>query len=95
LDVKRVEHAVAVVTTTHPVAVRHVKNNMALALLPSHSHNAAVHELHRRLRQHPAQNAGRLSPYSKVRHETRASAGSAGSWSQKRTHGLQARIPQA
>jgi hypothetical protein len=32
LDVKRVEHAVAVVTTTHPVAVRHVNNNMAPAL---------------------------------------------------------------
>jgi len=29
-------HAVAVETTTHPVAGRHVKNNMALALLSSH-----------------------------------------------------------
>jgi hypothetical protein len=37
VDVKRVEHAAAVVTTTHPVAVRHVNNNMAPAQLPSHS----------------------------------------------------------
>jgi hypothetical protein len=47
LDVKRVVHAVAVVTTTHPVVVRHVKNNMAPTLLPSHW-SIAVHELHAR-----------------------------------------------
>ncbi len=44
---KRVVHAVAVETTTHPVAVRHVKNNMAPALLPPHC-TAVVHELHTR-----------------------------------------------
>jgi hypothetical protein len=36
LYVKRVMHAVAVETTTHPVVRRHVKNNMVLALLSSH-----------------------------------------------------------
>ena len=65
LDVKRVEHALAVVTTTHPVAVRHVKNNMAPALLPSHSH-FAVHELHRATFENSSsKNGGRFSPYSR------------------------------
>jgi len=36
LFVRRVTHAVAVETTTHPVAGRHVKNNMVPALLSSH-----------------------------------------------------------
>ncbi|HKS55211.1 MAG TPA: hypothetical protein VJS12_07995 [Steroidobacteraceae bacterium] len=44
---KRVEHALAVVTTTHPVAVRHVNNNMAAALLPSLS-SLSVHRLQER-----------------------------------------------
>jgi hypothetical protein len=46
--VRRVMHAVAVETTTHPVAGRHVKNNMALALLSSHC-SPVVHELPARL----------------------------------------------
>jgi hypothetical protein len=94
LDVKRVEHAAAVVTTTHPVAVRHVKNNMAPALLPSHSH-FAVHELHRRLREHHLQERRTLfavlkgaAPHARERGQCRIV-------SQKRTYGLQAGIPQA
>src|SRR5215217_6317454 len=36
LFVKRVVHAVAVETTTHPVVLRHVNKNMAPALFASH-----------------------------------------------------------
>jgi hypothetical protein len=58
LLVKRVMHAVAVETTTHPVGARHVKNNMAPALLSSHC-PPVVHELHMRL-----QNESRSSQHS-------------------------------
>ena len=47
LCVKRVVHAVAVETTTHPVGARHVKKNMAPALLASHC-PPGVHPLHAR-----------------------------------------------
>ena len=62
---KRVEHAVAVETTTHPVAVRHVKNNMAQALPLPHC-RAAVHELHGRLRERQLQERMALLPVLKV-----------------------------
>ena len=51
LFVKRVVHAVAVETTTHPVVRRHVKNNMVPALLSSHCcpDGKPLHELHEQL----------------------------------------------
>jgi hypothetical protein len=51
LFVKRVVHAVAVETTTHPVVRRHVKNNMVPALLSSHCSpdGKPLHELHEQL----------------------------------------------
>ena len=82
---KRVEHALAVVTTTHPVAVCHVKNNMAPALLPSHS-PIAVHELHRRLREHRLPE--RRTPFAALMSGTRRLA-------KENLNGLQAGIPQA
>jgi hypothetical protein len=65
LDVKRVMHAVAVETTTHPVAVRHVKNTMVPALLSSHC-PAVVHELHVR-----RQNEIRSRQHSRIRRGAR------------------------
>ena len=83
---KRVVHAVAVETTTHPVAVRHVKNNMALALLPSHC-SAVVHELHAQLRERNSF-VSALRIRSGARERCRVVL-------QNRTYGIQARIPPA
>ena len=87
LDVKRVVHAVAVETTTHPVAVRHVKNNMALALLSSHC-PPVVHQLHVRRQE-------RKSFWTALRMIRRGARQRCRIVMQNRTYGLQARIPPA
>ena len=79
-------HAVAVETTTHPVAGRHVKNKMALALLSSHC-SAVVHELHARLQERKS--------FGSALRIRRGAHGRCRVVLQNRTHGLQARIPPA
>jgi hypothetical protein len=86
LLVKRVVHAVAVETTTHPVGARHVKNNMALALLSSHC-PPVVHPLHARLQERNS-----FEPALRIRRGTRQRGRVV---LQNRTHGFQARIPPA
>ena len=86
LLVKRVMHAVAVETTTHPVGARHVKNNMAPALLSSHC-PPVVHELHVRLPERKS-----FEPALRIRRGARERRRVV---LQNRTHGLQARIPPA
>jgi hypothetical protein len=94
LDVKRVEHAVAVETTTHPVAVCHVKNNMAPALFPPHC-RAAVHELHGRLHERQHQERMAPAPVLKVSAPCAREREQCRDVSQKRTYGFQARISPA
>jgi hypothetical protein len=86
LFVKRVAHAVAVETTTHPVAGRHVEKKMALALLSSHC-PPAVHELHAQLQERKSfESALRIRRGARERGRVVL---------QNRTHGLQARISPA
>jgi hypothetical protein len=86
LFVKRVVHAVAVETTTHPVAGRHVEKKMALALLSSHC-PPVVHGLHARLQERNSfESALRIRRGARERGRVVL---------QIRTHGLQARIPPA
>jgi hypothetical protein len=94
LDVKRVEHAVAVETTTHPVAVRHVKNNMAPALFPPHC-RVAVHELHRRLQKTPAARTAGDSASTQVSAPGAREREQCRVVSENRTYGLQACIQSA
>ena len=91
---KRVEHAVAVETTTHPVAVCHVKNNMAPAPFPPHC-RVAVHELHGRLQERHPQERMAVLPVLKVSARCAREREQFRVVSQKRTYGLQARIPPA
>jgi hypothetical protein len=86
LFVKRVVHAVAVETTTHPVAVRHVKNNMAPALLSSHC-PPVVHRLHARLPERKS-----VVTALRIRRGARERCRVV---MQNRSYGLQARIPPA
>jgi hypothetical protein len=86
LLVKRVMHAVAVETTTHPLGVRHVKNNMALAL-PSSYCLSLVHSLHVR-----AQERKSFGPALRIRRGARERRRVV---LQNRTHGFQARISPA
>jgi len=86
LLVKRVMHAVAVETTTHPVGVRHVKNNMALALLSSHC-PSLVHSLHVRPQERKS-----FEPALRIRRGARERRRVV---LQIRTHGLQARMSPA
>jgi hypothetical protein len=94
LDVKRVEHAVAVETTTHPVAVRHVKNNMAPALFPPHC-RVAVHELHRRLQKRQLRERLAIRPVLKVSAPGARERERCRVVSENRTYGLQACIQSA
>ena len=91
---KRVEHAVAVETTTHPVAVRHVKNNMAPALFPPHC-RVAVHELHCRLQKCQLPERLAIRPALKVSARCAREREQCRVASENRTYGLQARIQSA
>jgi hypothetical protein len=86
LLVKRVMHAVAVETTTHPVGGRRVKNNMALAL-PSSYCPSLVHSLHVR-----AQERKSFGPALRIRRGARERRRVV---LQNRTHGFQARMSPA
>jgi hypothetical protein len=86
LLVKRVTHAVAVETTTHPVGARRVKNNMALPLLSSHC-PTLVHSLQVRPQERKAfESALRIRRGARERRRVVL---------QIRTHGLQARMSPA
>jgi hypothetical protein len=86
LFVKRVVHAVAVETTTHPIGERHVKNNMALAL-PSPHCSHFVHGLYPRLPERIS-----FGPALRIRRGARKRRRVV---LQNRTHGFQARTPPA